>query len=82
MEKHLGQVCENHAIRIRKKKPKISDFNDRLKASEVIDTAQWRSNQFLADIRNQCDHSRDDEPTAERVSELVEGVKKLTKTLF
>lgn len=82
MEKHLCQVCENHAIKIRKKNPTISDFNDRLKAAEVIDTPGWRSNQFLADIRNQCDHDRDVEPTAEKVSELVEGVKKLTKTLF
>ncbi len=82
MEKHLSQVCENHAIKIRKKNPNISDFNDGLKAAEVIDTPAWRSNQFLADIRNQCDHNRDDEPTAEKVSELVEGVKKLTKTFF
>lgn len=82
MEKHLSQVCENHSIKIRKKNPKISDFNERLKAAEVIDTPQWRSNQFLADIRNQCDHNRKYEPTMERVSELVEGVRKLTKTLY
>ena len=63
-------------------KSNISDLNDALKAAEVIDTPQWRSNQILADIRNLCDHIRDDEPTAEKVSELVEGVKKLTKTLF
>ena len=82
MEKHLGQVCENHSVKIRKNKPNISDLNDAPKAAEVIDTPQWRSNQILADIRNLCDHIRDDEPTAEKVSELVEGVKKLTKTLF
>lgn len=82
MEKHLSQVCENHAVKIRKKNPTISDFNNGLKEAEVIDTPSWRSNQFLGDIRNQCDHNRGVEPTAENVFELIEGVKKLTKTLF
>ena len=82
MEKHLAQVCDNHAITIRKRTPTIADFNEALKKAEVVDTPQWRFNQHLGDIRNLCDHKKDAEPTKEQVNDLVDGVMKLTKTLF
>ena len=82
MERHLAQVCENHAIKIRKKTPTIADFNDALKNADAIDLPQWRLNQHLGDIRNQCDHDKDTEPTSERATDLIDGVMKLTKTLF
>ena len=82
MEKHLVQVCENHGIKFRKKKLTIADFNEALKAAEVIDIPRWRLNQHLADIRNRCDHHREAEPTSEQVTDLVDGVMKLTKTVF
>ena len=82
MERHLAEVCENHAIQLRKKTPVIADFNDELKKAEVIDVPQWRFNQLLADIRNLCDHNKNTEPTNEQVTDLVDGVMKLTKTLF
>lgn len=82
LERHLAQVCENHAIRLRKKAPVIADFNDVLKKEKVIEIPQWRSIQHLADIRNLCDHNKDKEPTDQQVIELVEGVMKLTKTLY
>ena len=82
MEKHLAQVCENHSIKIPKKNPTIGDLNDFLKNSDVIDTPRWRANQHLADIRNLCDHSRSNEPTADQVQELIDGVAKILKTLF
>ena len=82
MERHLAQVCENHAIKLRKKAPVIADFNEALKKENVIDIPQWRAIQHLADIRNLCDHNKDKGPTDQQVTELVEGVMKLTKTLF
>ena len=82
MERHLAQVCENHAVKLHKKAPTIADFNEALKKADVVDTFQWRSNLRLCDIRNLCDHNRDAEPTKEQVNELVDGVGKLTKTLF
>lgn len=82
MEKHLAQVCENYQITIRKKNPAIADFNDRLKKEGVIDLPQWRSNQHLADIRNRCVHNKDEKPSEDKVTELVDGVMKLAKTLF
>ncbi|MBB1323094.1 hypothetical protein [Shewanella sp. SR43-8] len=82
LEKHLGQVAENHNITTRKKNPTISDFNDLLKGAEVLDTPAWRQIQRLGDIRNLCDHSKDREPTKDEVQELISGVEKFTKTLF
>ncbi|OEC34872.1 hypothetical protein A7D25_12275 [Pseudomonas sp. 21C1] len=82
LEKHLGQVCENHGIKIAKKHPTISDFNEALKAASVIDVAQWRFHQHLGDIRNNCDHSKESEPTQEQVKDLIDGVAKVSKTIF
>ena len=82
MEKHLAEVCRNHKIRTRKKNPVIADFNDTLKKENVIDLPQWRSNQYLGDLRNLCDHNKEKEPSEDEVTELIKGVMKLTKTLF
>jgi len=82
LERHLAQVCENHAIKIAKKSPVISDLNDTLKGAEVIDVPTWRFIQHLADIRNLCGHDKKTEPTAEQVEDLIAGVMKTTKTLF
>lgn len=81
LEKHLSQVCDNHALRITKKSPTISTLNDALKEGAVIEVASWRFIQHLGDIRNLCDHAKA-EPTKEQVEDLISGVKKVTKTLF
>ena len=82
LEKHLAQVALNHNIPLRKKEPTISDLNDVLKNGGVFDVPTWRQIQRLGDIRNLCDHNKEREPTAEEVQELVDGVDKVTKTLF
>jgi hypothetical protein len=82
LERHLAQACDNHAIKIAKKAPTISDFNNALREANAIDLPQWRFIQHLADIRNLCDHDRKTEPTAEQVTDLLGGVTKVTKTLF
>jgi hypothetical protein len=82
LERHLGQVCSNHQIAIGKKTPTISDLNDSLKAAGLTDVPEWRYIQHLADIRNLCDHSKSAEPTTEQVNDLVNGVAKVSKTLF
>jgi len=81
LERHLRQVCENHSIKVRKKAPGIADLNDSLKMGGVIDVPQWRSIQYLADIRNLCGHDKKTEPTTEQVEDLIVGVTKITKTL-
>ena len=82
LEGHLKEVCNNHKIQVKKKNSTINDLNQLLKDNEVIDTAEWRKIQRLADLRNLCDHKRKPEPTEEKVSELIEGVEKTIKTLF
>lgn len=82
LERHLGQVCANHAIQTKKQHPTISDFNDLLKANNVLDVPGWRNVQRLGDLRNLCDHSKHRDPTKDEISELIDGVEKLSKTLF
>lgn len=82
LERHLAQVCEHHDIKIAKRSPVISDFNNALKEANVIDVPQWRFVQHLADIRNLCDHNKTKEPTVEQVDDLVAGVRNISKTLL
>jgi hypothetical protein len=81
IERHLAQVCTNHAIAIAKKNPTIADFNEALKSGGVIDVPQWRFIQHLADIRNLCDHAKA-EPKPDQVTDLLEGTKKIIKTIY
>ena len=82
LERHLAQVCQDRALAVGKKNPGISDFNETLKTAGAIEVPDWRFIQHLADIRNLCDHSRKPEPTAEQVSGLITGVKKIIKTVY
>jgi hypothetical protein len=82
LEKHLAQVSSNHAAVTRKAHPTISDFNDLLKAEGVLDVPAWRNVQRLGDLRNLCDHNKHREPNKDEIEELINGVEKLTKTLF
>lgn len=82
IEKHLSEVCGQHQIKVAKKNPTINDYNEPLKASNVIDIATWRNIQRLADIRNMCDHHKDIEPTKDNIEELISGADKVLKTIF
>jgi hypothetical protein len=81
LEKHLAQVCENHNLAI-KKKATLIDYYQTLKDNDVIEVATWRFIQHLSDIRNLCVHNKDKEPKKEEIEELINGVDKITKTLF
>ena len=82
LEKHLKLVCESHEVKIGRKKATIGNFNDVLKDSQIIEMSQWRFIQHLADIRNICGHDDEVEPTQDQVSDLIQGVSKITKTLY
>ncbi len=82
LEKHLSQICQNHKIKIRKKDPSINDYNQALKDNDAIDVPTWRFIQHLGDIRNLCDHKKDRDPKSEEVSDLIEGIAKINKTVF
>lgn len=82
LEKHLGNVCMKHEVKIRKKRPTIDDLNQKLKDQEVIDMPTWRSIQYLGDLRNLCDHNQEREPKKEELADLLDGVSKIMKTVF
>lgn len=82
LEKHLGQIAQNHKVTVKKKDPTISEHNDLLKSENVFEIPVWREIQRLGDLRNLCDHNKGREPTKEEVQELISGVEKATKTLF
>lgn len=82
LEGHLGTVCQNHKVKITKKHPTISTYNDALKDKSIYDIAQWRFIQHLADLRNKCAHKGTDEPTKQDAQDLIDGVKKVIKTVF
>lgn len=82
LEAHLGIVCERHRSSPKKKNPTLSDLYNALKSADIIDTAKWRYIQHLGDLRNKCDHKKDADPTKAEVGELIDGVRKITKTVF
>jgi hypothetical protein len=82
LERHLREVCENRKLLPTKKNPTISDFNEALKSGDVFGIPDWRFIQHLADIRNLCDHSKDPEPTQQQVTDLINGVDKIIKSIF
>jgi hypothetical protein len=83
LERHLKQVCITHEVKLPKKKHlSISDCNDTLQRENIVDTADWRRIQLLGDIRNKCDHDKEVDPNESDVLELIEGVKKITQSLF
>jgi hypothetical protein len=81
LEAHLAETCERHGIKLSVKNSTISPLNDALKKADIIDTVAWRFIQHLGDIRNKCDHKGDD-PAKDEVAELINGVRKVTKTVF
>jgi hypothetical protein len=82
LEKHLSQILKNHKVNITKKQPGINDLNELLKNNNIIDIPIWRQIQRFGDIRNLCDHNKDREPTKDEIFELINGVEKITKTLY
>lgn len=82
LEKHLSEVCVKHVIKIAKKDPCISDFNDALKAAGVYPVPSFRRIQYMADIRNKCGHKKSTEPTKGEVETLIEGVDWAIKNIF
>jgi hypothetical protein len=82
LERHLASVATAHGVGSKKRSPTIADLNDPLRDGGVYDTVQWRFVQRLADIRNLAVHSKDREPSADEVRELIDGADKIVKTVY
>lgn len=82
LEEHFHNVLDKHNISISKKNPTINDYNDLLKNNAIIDVPTFRHIQLLGDIRNLCDHKKDENPTKEQIEELIRGTDKIIKTIY
>ena len=82
LERHLQRVAENHRIVLKKNAPTIADLNDPLREKGVYGVPVWRKIQYLVDIRNLCSHQKSTDPNKEQVSELIEGVNAIVKSVF
>jgi len=82
LEKHLQQVSRSHNVTIKQKRPGIADYNEALKEAQVIEIPTWRFIQHLAALRNLCDHKKTREPKPEEIEDLINGVDKISKTVF
>ena len=82
LERHLKEVCITHKISLKGRNPQLSSINNSLKNAGVVDISQWRFIQHLGDLRNICAHDSEQEPTKSHVNDLIEGVKKVIKTIF
>jgi hypothetical protein len=81
LEGHLKKLITDHSVTFRKK-PMLSNLNDALKEAGVYDGPRWRNIQYLTDIRNICGHKDERDPERSQVVELIDGVARITKTLF
>lgn len=81
LERHLQRAAENHRVILKKKEPTIADLNDPLKEKGVYGIPVWRKIQYLADIRNLCSHQKTADPSNEQVSELIDGVNAIVKSV-
>ena len=81
LERHLLEVVATHDVKV-KTRPTLGDFIQALKDAEVLTTPDWRRLQHLNELRVKCTHNKGAEPTAEDVTDLIEGVNRTIKTLF
>jgi hypothetical protein len=82
LEAHLASVLQSRSVTVSKKHPALADLNEALKREGIVDTPRWRQIGRLADIRNYCVHSKEREPTASEVADLINGAEDAIKTLF
>ena len=81
LESHLKTLLSHRNIDLKTSKS-LSEYNELLKKNKIIDTPVWRNIQFLTDIRNKCCHKKEKEPTVQDISDLIDGVKKIIKTVY
>ncbi len=78
LERHLKSLCgQQHPPLLYGSHDGISKVNDLLKKANVYDLAQYRQIQWMADIRNGCDHPQTTPPSKNDVEDLIKKVKNL-----
>jgi hypothetical protein len=78
LEQHLRYLCDKHNLEYRKKET-IEPLVQKLYKNEKIDRTQMIEIQYLASIRDKCDHPSD--VSQNEVKELIERIQKLLNNL-
>lgn len=78
---HLAAVCETHQLKVRKRGPSIAELTEALEAGRLLETAERRHLQRLAEIHALCEERGGDEPEADEIAELLTGVARAIKTV-
>jgi hypothetical protein len=78
LERHLKSLCDQQYPPLSYGAGDgISKVNDLLRKANIYDTTQWRQIQWMADIRNGCDHPQTTPPSKENVEDMIKGVRGL-----
>ena len=81
LEGHLKEICNNHKIKVPQRNPNIKDFGHLLNSKNVIDLSKLKKIQYLAGLRNLCDHKKQADPTKEDITNLIKGVSEVIKNI-
>lgn len=81
LERHLAGVCETHGLKLHRKRPSIADSTEALEQAGLLEAAQRRLVQHLAQLRELCERKGEGDPSREDVAELLAGVGRVVKTV-
>jgi len=81
IEKHLKRLLGSRILEIRTKHPGIVDLAQQLRKDDIIEIPDLKNLEYLASIRNLCDHQKGREPSREEVQILINGTERVIKTL-
>jgi hypothetical protein len=75
LDKFLQDICSKHAVKT-PKRPTISEYNEALRTSSIIDIPKWRLIQSIADTRNNyCAHNNAQQPNSVQIEKMITDTK-------
>jgi len=77
LERYLKTLCEisTPLVGYNNKKDTINPLATKLRNAGHLSETERKKIEYLGDIRNKCDHSKEEEPTKEEVKELIRKTK-------
>lgn len=79
LERHLKLMCERHGIALGERET-VGSLNAKLQ-EKYADPTEYRRVLWLNELRAQCDHVKEVEPTVGKVEEFIEAVAKFVSTV-
>jgi len=81
LERYLKTLCEISTPSVPyNKKDTINPLASKLRNNGHLSETERKKIEYLGDIRNKCDHSKEEEPTKEEVKELIRKTKEFVDT--